>query len=848
MDENNVVTIVENFIMNRFQQICDIFERSRNLAPAERDAFLHRHCGDNQTLLEDVQRLLRNHDDSGFLDEPGAKLRSGFGIFTESQQPNNMRKYHIVRKLGQGGMGVVYLAEQENPRRHVAVKVICPGLVGRDVLKRFDLEVAMLGRLQHPGIAQIHEAATYEDESGTRPYFAMEFVDGSPLLDYARDHQLDLGDRLETFARICDAVEHAHQRGVIHRDLKPHNVLVDKSGQPKILDFGVARVTASDLQVSTMHTDVGQLIGTLAYMSPEQVLGRAAEIDTRSDVYALGIVLYELISDRLPYDLGGQTIVTAARVIAEQEPSSLTTISRRYRGDLDTIAQKALEKEPDRRYQSAAALAADIRHYLNNEPIVARPVSTLYQLRKFARRNRGLVFGVAAAFVALLAGVIVATTFAIGQTRALAESERQRSIASAVNDFLTKDLIVQADPRSEPDRQITLQTAIDRAAEKIEGRFDGAPIVEANLRRTVGTAYRHLNRLDDADQQFTRALELYKRELGECDEQTLLCRADLASVLNWRGDYAGAEHALRELLQVERKVLGDDHTQTIGSISNLGVALVYQGKLAEAEPVLEEGLERRIRVQGERNEDTATTLNNLAAIYLRTGRNAEAESAFSRALDILREVSGDQHPQTLNTFANLGVLYAQMGRYDEAVKALEKVLEIRRKVMGEDHRDTLKSASNLASAYGTQGQKEKSEQLLKATLTAQQRVLGEDHGDTLDTRIFLAKAAQKRKDYATAEAEYAEVVARSTASHPGHWRAGLAALMQGQCLVELEQLDRAEEVLLQGYQIMAPALGKQHPYVRQTASLLAELYTRLNKPDETAQWRMLSADGDASSE
>ncbi len=362
--------------VDHFRRVSDLFERARSIPPDERDAFLREHCSDDLAIFNEVNRLLEYHADTWeAFDEPvvgSASWQKTKAPSDGDELPQQIGHYLIRRKIGEGGMGVVYLAEQENPRRLVAVKVIRPGFVGRDVLKRFDLEASMLGRLQHPGIAQIYEAGTQDDESGTQPYFAMEYVQGAPLLEYARDRKLDVRSRLETFARICDAVEHAHQRGVIHRDIKPSNVLVDGSGQPKILDFGVARATASDLQISTMHTEVGQLIGTLAYMSPEQVMGRAAEIDTRSDVYALGIVLYELISDRLPYDLGGHTIVTAARVIAEQEPTSLTTVNSRYRGDLDTIAQKALEKEPDRRYQSAAALAADIRHFVNDEPIVAQ--------------------------------------------------------------------------------------------------------------------------------------------------------------------------------------------------------------------------------------------------------------------------------------------------------------------------------------------------------------------------------------------------------------------------------------------------------------------------------------------
>jgi predicted Ser/Thr protein kinase len=320
--------------------------------------------------------------------------------------------------VGQGGTGTVYEAEQEKPRRVVALKMIKLGFVATEsLLRRFEQESQVLARLQHPGIAQVYEAGTADAGHGVQPYFAMEFVRGRTLDEHAEGKKLGTRERLDLLARVCDAVEHAHQKGIIHRDLKPGNILVDGSGQPKILDFGLARVTDSDVQL-TMHTDVAQIVGTLPYMSPEQVGGDPAELDTRSDVYALGVILYQLLAGRLPHDVRKRQLTEGVRIIREEEPSRLSMVNRMFRGDIETIAAKALSKEKERRYQSAADLASDIRRYLKDEPIVARPPTAAYQLRKFARRNRVLVAGVAATFVVLVVGVVVSSWQAVRATRA----------------------------------------------------------------------------------------------------------------------------------------------------------------------------------------------------------------------------------------------------------------------------------------------------------------------------------------------------------------------------------------------------------------------------------------------
>jgi serine/threonine protein kinase len=349
--------------------------------------------------------------------------------------PEQLGAYRIVRLIGIGGMGAVYEAQQASPHRTVALKVLRPGLAMESMLQRFKREAEILGRLQHVGIAQIYEANSVSTPQGDVPFFAMELIRGLPLNEYVHRNLLPARDCLVLLAKICDAVHYAHEMGVIHRDLKPGNILVDASGQPKVLDFGVARITDCDIQATTLQTTTGQIIGTLQYMAPEQAAGNQAALDTRCDVYALGIIAYELLVGQAPYDLSRLAIQEAVRIICEEEPTRISSINRSLRGDIETIIAKALAKEKDRRYQSALELAADIRRYLSDEPILARPPSAAYQLAKFARRNRTLVGGIAAVFLVLVLGVI-GTSLGMLRARshqAIAEKERDRATNSEQN-------------------------------------------------------------------------------------------------------------------------------------------------------------------------------------------------------------------------------------------------------------------------------------------------------------------------------------------------------------------------------------------------------------------------------
>lgn len=468
--------------------------------PEQRSAFLAHACPNDERLRREVESMIaRTTAGEGLLDASAGAVPPNR---TAGRIPTTLGRYRVLHLLGEGGMGAVYKVEQDRPHRIVALKVIKPGLATPELLRRFERESEVLARLHHPGIAQIYEVGTADAGFGLQPYFAMEFISGAPLRDYVQLHHLNTHQRLELMARVSDAVEHAHHRGIIHRDLKPSNILVDEGGQPKILDFGIARVTDSDAQ-ATKQTDLGQLVGTLAYMSLEQVLADPLELDTRSDVYALGVILYELLAGRLPYQLSANPL-EAVRTIREEDPARLSSISRAYRGDVETIVAKALEKDKARRYSSAAALAADIRRYLADQPITARTASATYQLQKFARRHKALVTATAVVFAALLTGILVSTREAV-------KARQAEQAAEAVNDFLQNDLLAQASaatqsgPSAKPDPDLKVRTALDRAAVRIGGKFGRQPEVEAAIRDTIGQTYMDLGLYPEARTQLEGA-------------------------------------------------------------------------------------------------------------------------------------------------------------------------------------------------------------------------------------------------------------------------------------------------------------------------------------------------------
>ena len=749
--------------------------------------------------------------------------------------PAIIGSYRVLAMLGEGGMGTVYQAEQQNPHRIVALKVIKQGISSDRSLRRFEQEAEALGRLQHPGIAQIYEAGTADTGLGPQPYFAMEFIQGRPLIEYATERRLNTRARLELVARICDAVNHAHQRGIIHRDLKPGNILVDETGQPKILDFGVARVTDSDTQ-ATRQTDLGQLLGTLAYMSPEQVLADPLAVDIRSDVYALGVILYELLAGKLPYSIHGKAVHQVVQVIREEDPARLSSIHRSYRGDIDTIVAKALEKDKTRRYAAAADLAGDIRRYLTDQPIVARPASASYQLQKFARRHKALVTGTATVILVLAAGVVVSTWQALRAMRERDRADAEAASANAVNVFLQNDLLAQASSANQarstgkPDPDLKVRTALDRAAARITGKFDQQPEVEAAIRDTMAQTYIDLGLYSEARQQVERAVELHRRVLGPENPKTLASMSRLGAALLHQGKYPESETLLSQTVETMRHALGPQHPDLAAAMFNLATIYLHRGKYPQAEALFRQTLEIRRRLFGPEHRATLASMEGLASAYNEQGKYAEAEPLYIQTVEICRRVLGPEHPDTLQAMGNLGLNYEAQGNFAKAQPLFSEALEVRRRVLGPEHPETLVSMQFLATIYHDEGDNAKAEAIFAQTWEIRRRVLGPEHPDTLLSMTNLAAIYHSEGKYAQAESlgiQTLDMMRRALGpEHPDTvWRMNNLANVY----TSERKYEQAEALYKPVLEARRRILGPEHPDTLSTLSDMTSMYQRAGK-------------------
>lgn len=723
----------------RFARVRELFDAASELSGADREALLAER-GTNPEILAAVRSLLASHEGAEeFLSRPAAELILSERCGIDPLVGFALASYRITGVLGEGGMGAVYRAQQESPRREVALKVIRGGWSTPGLRRRFAIEAATLGKLRHPGIAQIFEAGSTPGPDGRdTPYFAMELVEGPTWMAYA--NSLGAREKLSLIAMVCDAAHHAHQKGVIHRDLKPANILVDiqssdstttatgslPGAQPKILDFGVARLIEPDAAAATMGTDPGQIIGTLAYMSPEQIRGDVDRIDTRADVYALGVILYETLAARLPIDVKGKSIAEAARIIEDQEPAALGTVDRSLRGDVETIVAKAMEKDPERRYTSAAELAADIRRYLVDLPINASPATTAYKLRKFASRHSALVGGVVTAFVLLVAGV-VGTSVGLVRAREATRLAENRAIEAEIesrtsqrtSDFLAS-VLSSADPAVSLGRDLTVREVIDDAAAMLAIELIDEPEVALRSHITLCQTYLSLARIDEARAQADEAMRLAEQAYGKeslsfartiaaraavaraarmQEESVALSRASFdlfarllpaddvrvarakvaladALSLDWKFDDAKALlREARPVLDAARDTSALRCTLLLATMLSRRVADAKPGEAAEADRLMEDAL-AVARSRGASGElDASALLLARGDLRRRDQRIAEAEPDYRGSLEIRRRVYPAHHPSITSATMRLAAAMSARGAHRDALAVLTPIID-----------------------------------------------------------------------------------------------------------------------------------------------------------------------------
>ena len=777
--------------------------------------------------------------------------------------------YLLKRPIGEGGMGLVWEADQQEPiRRRVALKMVKRGMDTDEFIARFTSERQALAMMNHPAIAKVLDAGATEEG---RPYFVMEFVEGVPLNEYCDGARLDLRRRLELFIHICEGVQHAHQKAIIHRDLKPSNVLVtvtDGQALPKIIDFGVAKALDAEQFDDLLTTGAGQLVGTPEYMSPEQTGLSDAGIDTRTDVYALGVLLYELLVGQRPFrreDLARMDILEVLRVIREVEPARPSgrlvqmgrqsdadlqaaalargaepaALVRMVRGELDWITMRALEKDRDRRYASAADLALDVRRHLDDEPVSVGPPSRRYRLRKFVRRHRT---GVAAgAFVALavLLGIAGTTGGMIRAVRAEKHALQEADNARQVSSFLV-GMFEAADPEHARSATITAREILEAGSERIGSELQGQPQTQARLHGTIGSVYRKMGLYDEAEPELLRAAELRRTTVGVPPADVAASLGDLAGLYLAQARYAEAETTLNRAVPLLDKANREGRLQLAGSLTDLASVYRRQGRYDEAGPLYRQGLDIRLAELGSSHTDVAASYNSLGLLCWNRGRFAESEQYYKQALAIWEQVHGPEHALVAKGLNNLGLLYHHQKRYAEAQAMYARTVRIYEKVLGPEHPNTATALNNLALVFHEQKMLAEAEPLYMRALAIREKALGAGHPDVAQTVNNLGNLRRDQKRFAEAHADYERALSiRRAALGESHADVGWTLADMARLLKLQGQLPQAEEQFRKALSLLKLSLGADHPDLAEVLddyALVARDLGRAADADSLRRW------------
>ncbi|MBT8402196.1 MAG: tetratricopeptide repeat protein [Rhodothermia bacterium] len=863
----------------RWSEIGKLFDAVVDLAPAERKTFLDQSGADEQTIGEVMSLISEDRDTVNLLD--AVSLDAANLVDEMWSVGRRVGPYTIVRRIGKGGMGSVFLAERSDGEfeQQVALKLVRPERNTKDFVRRFRSERQILARLQHPNIARLLDGGMADDG---HLYFAMEYIDGDPIDTYCDRNRLTIDDRLNLFSTAARAVHYAHQQLIVHRDLKPENILVDRDGNVKLLDFGIARLLDDDKDA--LHT-AGALM-TPEYASPEQIRGEP--LGTSSDLYSLGVILYELLSGRRPYEFEGRAPAQVADVVLNAKVESPSTVvlttngdqkgkerlsqarqmaperlHRRLCGDLDTICLKALRKEPEERYGSASDLAEDVDLHQRGMPVSARPYTATYRVQKFLHRNRTGV-------LLTTLGILLIGSMGTYYTLELrSESERARIAAheaERVADFL-KSIFQVADPTVAQGETITARQLLDDGARRIEADLEDIPDIQARMMGVIGDVYMGLGLYPQADTLYSRALgrirQVYpddrnaevaealnrlavlRRLQGEYGDAERLARDavlvwddvdaletapaaktlnSLAEALREQGRYEEAETAYRQALELRRRLLDGDHRDIADNLNNLSLLLLAEGKLEDARQMQVDALAMRRRLFEEKHPDVLNSLNNLAVVLRATADFAEAESLFTYTIGLRREVLGDDDPRTANTIKNFGILYADKGDYRQAEHTLREALRLFQNRLPDNHPQVMSTTRYLAGALQLQGRYSDAKRLYETVLESSRVKLGSRHPEVANALSDLGGVHRLLRDYGGAERLHREALEiRREVFGDDHADVTTSLNHLAVLLAEQERYDEAEPLYRQAVDIRRRTLGRQHPRVAVPLTGLAVL-------------------------
>ena len=790
--------------------------------------------------------------------------------------------YRVVGVLGEGGMGVVYLAERTDLGNQVAIKVLRDAWLSPARRERFASEQRTLAQLNHPSIAQLYDADTLPD--GT-PWFAMERVEGVPLTQYCRQHASSVEERLRLFRMVCEAVQFAHGHAVIHRDLKPSNILVKKDGTVRLLDFGIAKQLESfDLTVD--QTTTGLRLLTPAYAAPEQIRGDRVGIHT--DVYALGVILYELLTGHLPFDLSNLTPGEAATVITEHEPGkpssrvakdgSIPAPRRSAWADLDVLCLTALHKDPQRRYSSVEALVRDVDHYLDGQPLDARPDTLRYRAGKFIRRHRQAVSAAALVF-ALIVGLVTFFTWRLAKARNAALAEAART--QRVQQFMM-NLFRGGDQEAGPAADMKVLTMVDRGVQQARA-LSTDPKVQAELYATLGLIYQKLGKLDRAEELLTQALEERNSLFGADSTEAAESLVALGQLRADQAKYEDAEKLVRQGLEIDQRHLPPNHAAVINARTALGVVLTDRGNYDQATRILAE----TVRLQANPNPPTsalATSLSALADAHYYAGHYSIADPLYRRVLDIHRQLYGLQHPLVADDLASLGSVQQDLGFYPQAEQYYRQALAITEAYYGKDSPNTAADLNMLGRSILYQKRNDEARGLVEQALAIREQAFGPNHPSVATTLNELGNIAYQtdhydeaekywrrmeeiyrniygdhhyliavalsnlgslysaEKDYPRAEQTFREVLRRfGETLPPDHVNTGIAHVKLGRVLLRENRFADAQTESLAGYEILKKQSNPSDSFVRAAEKDLAADYDALKQPDQAAQFRALLA-------